>query len=230
MENENLKFWSYLIDKKKKISTKKEISEYYRIFKEIWGEKDKDFERVFDSLRKNKIKYMFNKEWYILNEEEFEGLKNKKYKEYEFLLKYLDKKGIKYYIGLSNAKYLNMLTWQSLNILHIINNTYNIERKMGDFNVKLIKFPEVLFIDMALKKTKRDIYYSDAEKTFLDEIYYKEYKNKSLYIKDYDFDELDKEKIIAYLSFYRKYPKVGKRLRILFSNKKILDKKIKTLL
>jgi len=60
-------------------------------------------------------------------------------------------------------------------------------------------------VNMALIKTNKGTSYSDVEKTLLDEIYYNEYKKGKLQIMDYNFDELNIEKIKAYLSFYSRY-------------------------
>ena len=167
----------------------------------------KDFEKVFDSLRKTRIKYIFHKKWYVLSKEEFEGLKNNKFEGYELIFRFLEDQKIPYYIGLSSAKYLNKLNWQSLKVIHLINPKFKLKRKIENMEVQLIKFPKELIINMALNKTNKGIPYSDIEKTLLDEIYYKKGK---LQITDYDFDKLDIEKLKAYLVFYSKYKIIKK--------------------
>ena len=205
MKNKANKFWMYLIQKNKKIFTKEEVRENYDKFQEMWGDKKKDFEKVFDSLRKTRLKYMFNKKWYILNKEEFNDLKNNKFEEYELIFRFLDDQKIPYYVGLSSAKYLNKLIWQSLKVVYIINTEFNLKRKIGNIEINLIRFPKELMVNMALIKTNKGTSYSDVEKTLLDEIYYNEYKKGKLQIMDYNFDELNIEKIKAYLSFYSRY-------------------------
>ena len=209
MENKAERFWLYLIERKLKIASKLEIEKNYKEFEEMWKIKEKDFYKVFDVLRKSRIKYIFNKEWYILNQEEFQSLKNGKIEEYEFIFRFLENKEIPYYVGLSSAKYLNKLTWQSLNKIQIINTRFKLKRKISNIEVELIKFPKQLIINIALSKTNNGFLYSDIEKTFLDEIFYKKTKSP---IGDFNITELNLEKIKAYLAFYLKYKFVEKEV------------------
>jgi hypothetical protein len=212
MENEANRFWLYLLEKKKKIVIKEEIKDSYNEFKKMWKDREQNFTRVFDSLRKTRIKYMFHKKWYILNQEEFLDLKTNKFEEYELIFKFLKEQQIPYYIGLTSAKYLNKLTWQSLKIAYIINSEFKLKRKIGNMNIELIKLPKQLIINLALKETSKGIPYSDMEKTFLDEIYYNVQRKSKLPPADYNYNNLDMEKIRAYLVFYSKYKKVKKEL------------------
>ena len=207
MENKANKFWLYLLGKEKKVFTKEVVRERYNEFQNMWKDKKNDFEKVFDSLRKTRIKYIFHKKWYVLDKEEFEDLNNNKFEKYELILRFLENQKIPYYIGLSSAKYLNKLIWQSLKVIYIINTEFKLNRKIGNLEIKLIKFPRELIINIALNKTSKGIPYSDIEKTILDEIYYKKDK---LQIADYNFKELNLEKIKAYLAFYSKYKIVKK--------------------
>ena len=211
MENKANRFWLYLIEKKKKIVSKEEVKTNYHEFQSIWKDKEKDFAKIFDSLRKTRIKYIFNKKWYILTKEEFDDLKNNKFEEYELIFKFLKDQKIPHYVGLTSAKYLNKLTWQSLKVIYIINSEFKLKRKMGNMKIELIKFPKELIINLALKETTKGIPYSDMEKTFLDELYY-QIHNRKLPLADYNYPELDIEKIRAYLVFYSKYKLVKKEL------------------
>ncbi|GEM_PF-2792400 len=212
MENTANRFWLYLLGKKRKIITKKEIKDSYNDFQKLWGKKKVDFVKVFDTLRKSRLKYIFKKNWYVLSQEEFDDLKNNKFDEYEIILSFLKEEGVPYYLGLSTAKYLNKITWQSLNVVYIINTRFKIKRKIGNLEIRLIKFPKDLIVKIALFKSDKEIFYSDIEKTFLDETYYKLYKKGKTQIMDYEFNELDMEKIKAYLAFYSKYPQVKKEV------------------
>ena len=209
MENKVNRFWLYLLGKEKKVLTKEEVSERYDEFQNMWKDKKNDFEKVFDSLRKTRIKYIFHKKWYVLSKEEFEDLKNNKFEEYELIFRFLEYLKIPYYIGLSSAKYLNKLIWQSLKVVYVINTEFKLKRKIGSTEIKLIKFPKELIIKIALNKTNKGIPYSDIEKTLLDEIYYKKGR---LPITDYNLEELNIEKIKAYLAFYSKYKIIKKEL------------------
>lgn len=221
MENKANRFWLYLIEKKKKIVDKNEVMNNYRDFQEMWKDKKKDFARIFDSLRKTRIKYILHKKWYVLSREEFEDLKNNKFEEYELIFSFLEIQKIPYYVGLSSAEYLNKLTWQSLKVVYVINPEFKLRRKIGNMEIQLIKFPKELIVNIALNKTSKGIPYSDIEKTFLDEIYYKKGK---LQLMNYDFDKLNIEKIKAYLTFYSKYKFIKKELM-----NKLSKEQIKTL-
>jgi len=221
MENKANRFWLYLLGKGKKALTKEEARESYDEFQDIWKDKKKDFKKVFDSLRKTRIKYIFHKKWYVLSKDEFEDLKNNRLEEHELIFKFLGHQKIPYYIGLSSAKYLNKLTWQSLKFIYVINPEFKLKRKIGNVEIKMVKFPKSLIINMALIKTNKEIPYSDVEKTFLDEIYYNEYKKGKLQIMDYNFEELNIEKIKAYLSFYLKYKLVKKEIMNKLNKEKI---------
>jgi len=209
MENKANRFWLYLLGKGKKVVAKEEVRENYAEFQNMWKDKEKDFAKVFDSLRKTRIKYIFNKRWYILSKEEFEDLKRNRFEEHELIFRFLENQKIPYYIGLSSAKYLNKLTWQSLKVVYVINTEFKLKRKMGNIEIELIKFPKELIVNIALNKTNKEIPYSDVEKTLLDEIYYKKGK---LQITDYNFKELNLEKIRAYMVFYSKYKRVKKEI------------------
>ena len=167
MENTPNRFWLYLLEKKKKIVTKKEAKASYDKFQKMWEEKNKDFPKVFDTLRKSRLKYIFNKKWYILEKEEFEDLKNNRFKEHEVIFRFLENQGIPHYLGLSSAKYSNKLIWQSLKVIYVINTKFKLKRKIGNVEIKMIKFPEDLIIKLAIIKSNNGIPYSDIEKTFL---------------------------------------------------------------
>ncbi|MDO8459819.1 MAG: hypothetical protein Q7S74_01795, partial [Nanoarchaeota archaeon] len=144
-----------------------------------------------------------------LSKEEFEDLKNNKFEEHELIFRFLENQKISYYIGLSSAKYLNNLTWQSIKVVYIINTEFKLKRKIGNIEVELIKFPKELIVNIALNKTNKGIPYSDVEKTLLDEIYYKKGKSQ---ITDYNIKELNLEKIKAYMVFYSKYRVIKKEV------------------
>ncbi len=218
MENKANRFWLYLLGKRKKVFTKEEVSEGYDEFQNMWKDKKNDFEKIFDSLRKTRIKYIFYKKWYILDKEEFEDLKNNKFEEYELIFRFLEDQKIPYYVGLSSAKYLNKLIWQSLKVIYVINTEFKLKRKIGNIKVELVKFPKELIINIALNKTNKGTPYSDVEKTLLDEIYYKKGK---LQITDYNFKELNLEKIKAYMVFYSKYKAVKKEIMNKLNKKQI---------
>lgn len=212
MENIANRFWLYLLEKKQNIMTKEEIKNSYNSFQKLWGGKPEKFSWIFDTLRKSRLRYIFNKRWYVLSQEEFNNLKHNSFNEYEVILKFLENQNISFYIGLSSAKYFNQLTWQSMKVIYIINPEFKLKRKISNIEIRLIKFPKDLIINMSLIKPEGKYPYSDTEKTFLDEIYYNLHKKGKLQVMDYNFKELDIEKIKAYLTFYSKYPLVKKEV------------------
>ncbi|MCK5624810.1 hypothetical protein KAI04_03140 [Candidatus Pacearchaeota archaeon] len=224
MKNETERFWIYLLEKKKLVLTRDEIKNIYAKFILAWKKKD-NFQKIFRNLQIFKIKYMWDKKWLILTENQITQLKQGVISESELIFDFLNEEGIVAYVGLSNAKYLNQLTWQSLKTLYIINSKHKIKKKIKGKEIHLIKFPQNLIINMSLKSTKNEIKYSDIEKTLLDEIYLNVYKKNNSQIKDYDFESLDMEKINAYLAFYKKYSLVRATL-INFLNTKQLKELI----
>jgi len=211
MRNQTNRFWLF-IQKSKKVLTKEELKEKYSKFIQEWKEKD-HFKKVLKNLGESKrIKYMFNKKWYILSKEEFEDLKNNRFEEHELLFRFLEDQKIPYYVGLVNAEYLNNLAWQSLKVIYVINSKFKLRRKIGNVEIILIKFPKEIIINLAIVKTNKGIPYSDIEKTLLDEIYFKEHKHGKLQIMNYNFEELNIEKLKAYLAFFSKYKNVKKEI------------------
>jgi len=215
MENETGRFWRYLLEGKERHLEKLEIEKSYKEFRKLWNQKD-NFDKIFDNLRKNKIIFLLDKKWSILAEEESATIrKNKSMNNYIFFQKlfdYFEKNNIKAYFGLGSAEYFKGDFWQAPHTFHIINNKYNLKKKVGNQTIIFIKFPEDIFLDDAiLKKDSLDGKpFSNNEKTLLDKIYYVEYlKGKTnLFV----LDHLNYERINLYLWLYRKYPFVRSRL------------------
>jgi|SRR3989344_2263175 len=122
--------------------------------------------------RQNYIKRIFLDFYYINSIEERE-LKYCKFTNKELLFLVLDKLDIKWYLGLTSARYSKGETWQTPNMLTILNNRFSGEKKIVGLKVKFIKIKEKRIFGLVREKTDKDIkyYYSDKEKTDLDEIY-----------------------------------------------------------
>ncbi|MBU4116647.1 MAG: hypothetical protein KKG94_02775 [Nanoarchaeota archaeon] len=215
MENETDRFWRYLLEKNKRYLEKQEIKENYAKFRKLWNQED-NFDKIFDSLRKNKILFLVKKKWSILAEEESSAVrKNKSMYNcifFQKLFDYLNKNGISAYFGLGSAEYFKGNFWQTLHTFHIINNKYNLKKKVGNQAIIFVKFPKEIIIESAiLKEFQKDgKSFSNNEKTLLDKIYYTEYmKGKAnLFI----LDSLNYELINLYLGFFKKYPLVKAKL------------------
>jgi len=176
-------------------------------------------------MRKNKIIFLLDKKWSILTEEESTIIrKNKSINNYYFFQKlfdYFEKNNIKAYFGLGSAEYFKGNSWQTPHTFHIINNKYNLKKKISNQTIIFIKFPEdILINDAILKKDSLDDKpFSNNEKTLLDKIYYVEYlKGKTNLLV---LDNLNYERINLYLGLYRKYPFVRSRLISLLNKEQI---------
>lgn len=147
--------------------------------------------------RNNKISYLFNDYFYILNSDE----QLKKYHLYSLLEQIatvLNKQKIKWHFGLHFS--LTLCNKQIPNSIVIINNIYS--KKIKLFNTKLIFKKQKYYSTVGLKqitsKNRIKLYYSDLERTYLDYLYLKE--KPDLKIENLNFKKLN---------YYRKdYPKI----------------------
>jgi len=227
MENETERFWTYLSEKGKKYLEKREINKSYEEFRKLWKQKY-NFDNIFDNLRKReKIIFLIDKIWNILTEEESSTIKKNKsmYSHIFFqnLFNHLKQKGINAYFGLGSAEYFKDDFWQTPHTFHIINNKYNMEKKVENQTIIFIKFPKEIFIENAVLRVNSLEWrpFSDREKTLLDKIYYTEYLNgkTNLFISN----NLDSERINMYLSFYKKYPLVKAKLITLLNEDQLKE-------
>lgn len=122
--------------------------------------------------RLNYIKRIFLDYYYVNSIEERE-LKFCKYLDKELLFIVLKKLGIKWYLGLTSAKYSGGQIWQTPNLLIILNNRFSGEKMVAGLKVRFIKIKENLIFGLIREKTDKGIeyFYSNKEKTALDEIY-----------------------------------------------------------
>lgn len=218
MKNEAERFWKYLLEKEVSFLKKEEVKKNYKDFQVLWKQKN-NFEKVFDSLRKtSKIFFLIDKQWCVLREKEFSRIKeNKSIKNYVFfekLFDYFKEKGIKAYFGLGSAEYFMQEAWQISHTFYIINERYNLRKKVGNQTIVLIKFPKEVFIENAILRdvSLKGKVFSNKEKTFLDEIYYNEYLKGKINLEGVIDSHFDFEKIKMYLFFYKKYPLVKIKL------------------
>ncbi len=122
--------------------------------------------------RLNYIKRIFLDYYYINSIEERErNFCN--YMDKELLFLVLNKLKIKWYLGLTSARYSQGEIWQIPNIPIIINNRISGNRLIVDLKIKFIKIKENLIFGLIKKKTDKGVeyYYSNKEKTELDDIY-----------------------------------------------------------
>jgi hypothetical protein len=175
------KFYNYLKDRNKLFMTKKEIKNYFSEFKQLWNS-NLEFSKVFDSLRKIKITYMFDDYWAINNDNFVKLIQ-------EFLT-YLN---VPNYYGLDTALYLNKKSWQPQLKYSLLNTKFNKIRRYKGITIELIKIPLKIFNESTL--IKEELVYSDYEKTILDMIFF---KSQKVYVP------MDFSKINLYLGLYDK--------------------------
>ncbi len=123
------------------------------------------------------------------------------YSDKELLFYVLNREKIKWYIGLNTSIYEQGKTWQTPNVINIINTRISGKRKIRGLNIKFIKTKENLIFGFKESKTKNKIsyFYSDPAKTYLDKVYFKESK-KLISLKNTQ-------------NYLKRYPKwVGKKL------------------
>jgi len=122
--------------------------------------------------RQRYIKRIFLDYYYINSIGEREQ-KFCKYLDKELLFIVLNKIGLKWYLGLTSARYSNGEIWQTPNMLTIINNKFSGNKTIMSSKTKFIKLKERQIFALVKGKTDKNIeyYYSDKEKTELDERY-----------------------------------------------------------
>lgn len=147
--------------------------------------------------RSNKICYLFNDYFYILNSDE-QLKKYHLYSKLEQIATILNKQKIKWHFGLYSS--LTLHNHQIPNSIIIVNNFYS--KKIKLFNTKLIFKKQKYYCSIGVKqinsKNRIKLYFSDLERTHLDYLYF---RLKS----DIQLDDLNLKK----LNLYKKdYPKI----------------------
>ena len=163
--------YSALLNRGEKIMKKKEIVKLIEGYDNKIG-KVSITNALWYLSRQNYIKKIFLDYYYINSIEERE-LKFCKYMDKELLFLVLDKLEVKWYLGLTSAMYHGGEIWQTPNMLIVINNRFSGMRIIAGLRVKFIKIKKNLIFGLVKEKTDKKIkyYYSDKEKTDLDNIY-----------------------------------------------------------
>lgn len=150
------------------------LFEEYKKLKYISNHKN-----IIEYLSKhNYIKRIFLGYYYINSYDEKErGFCN--YSDRELIFSILNKEKVKWYVGLNTAIYEQGKTWQTPNMINIVNTRISGRRKIVGLNVKFIKIKEDLFFGLKELKTNNKVpyFYSDPAKTYIDKVYFKESKN-----------------------------------------------------
>lgn len=188
--NTNNTLYEALINRGK-ILSKAEIT---RVIKE-YEKKFNDKKRV-DLLkylsRQRYIRRIFSGLYYVNSFDE----RNRKFSELEdkeIVFMALNRLGIKWYVGLGYALYLQGKKWQTPNQVSIVNTKFSGIKRIFGLKVKFFKTKENLIFGLKTAKTNHDIEYSysDPAKTHIDRVYFKEtdnlirVKNTQEYLKRY---------------------------------------------
>ena len=162
--------YSALLNRGEKIMKRKEIVKLIEDYKKI--EKISIANALWYLSRQRYIKRIFLDYYYINSIEEREQ-KFYRYLDKELLFLVLNKLDIKWYLGLTSARYGGGEIWQTPNMLIIINNKFSGNRSIMGFKTRFIKLKESLIFALVKGKTDKGIeyYYSNKEKTGLDEVY-----------------------------------------------------------
>lgn len=188
-----------------KIITKEEIIKTIRDYSKIYKVKI-NLISLWTYLRKdNYIKRILGDYYYIYSLEE-------RYNHYcefsgeELIFLVLEKMNIKWYLGLESSLKENKITWQTLNIIIIINNHFSGIKKLGNSKFKFIRTKDSKFkFGLIKKKTNNNVifFYSDLEKTYLDFLYFLSYRGKDIKVLKKNLDiKVEKSKVIKYIKYY----------------------------
>ncbi len=162
--------YSALLNRGEKIMKRKEIINLIEDYQKI--EKISVANALWYLSRQRYIKRIFLDYYYINSIEEREQ-KFCKYLDKELLFLVLNKINLKWYLGLTSARYSSGEIWQTPNMIIILNNKFSGNKKIMGLKIRFIKLKEGLIFALIKGKTDKDIeyYYSDKEKTELDKVY-----------------------------------------------------------
>jgi predicted transcriptional regulator of viral defense system len=168
-----IKIYEALLNRKEKICHKSEIIEIIDEYNRTLGKVNAKNTLKYLS-RHGYIRRIFLHFYYINSMDERErGFCA--YEDRELLFVVLNRVGIKWYLGMSSALYLSGKTWQTPNILTIINNNISGKKKILEMNVRFFKIKDTLIFGLKRGRTKNNIrfLYSDQAKTHIDIVYFR---------------------------------------------------------
>lgn len=175
-----------------KIFRKEEIIKLLEDYEKLKQERFNHKNIIEYLVKHNYIKRIFLSYYYINSYDE----KKRNFCDYsgrELIFSVLNKEKVKWYLGLNTAIYEQGKTWQTPNMINIINTRISGRRKVLGLNARFIKTKENLIFGLVESKTRHKIsyFYSDPAKTYLDKVYFKEsenlikLKNTQTYLKRY---------------------------------------------
>jgi hypothetical protein len=184
------KIYEALLNRKEKVCNKPEIFDLIREYNKRFRLKIKPENALKYLARHNYLKRIFLSFYYINSNDERKR-NFSIYEDRELLFGVLNKLGIKWYIGLSSALYVEGKSWQLPAKISIINNKFSGTRKILSLKVKFYKIKENLIFSLKKAKTKNNVsfFYSESAKTHLDMVYFRisnkliQDKNTKKYLK-----------------------------------------------
>lgn len=186
-----IKIYEALLNRKEKICHKEEIIE-------ITKEYNKNIEKICPEnamkylARHNYIKRIFL-QFYYINSLDEKSRGYCAYEDKELLFIVLNKLGVKWYVGLNSSVYLLGKSWQTPNVLFIVNEKISGRKRISGLTVKFLKIKRNLIFGLKKRKTKNGImyYHSDLAKTCIDLVYFRKskklrkFKETKKYLKRY---------------------------------------------
>ena len=175
---------------RRKIQSRVEINRIIKSYEKFKGKKNSNLLKYLS--RQKYIRRIFSGLYYINSFDE----RNRNFCEFEdkeIVFMALNKLGIKWYVGLGYALYLQGKKWQTPNQISIVNTKFSGIKRVFGLKVKFFKTKENLIFGLKTAKTSHDIpyLYSDPAKTHIDRVYFKEteslikIKNAHEYLKRY---------------------------------------------
>jgi len=135
---------------------------------------DESSDALITHLRRNKeILYVFKGYYYVKDPREQQGSFTQ-YSPEEMIYTVLNKRNIRWYLGLESALERNKLIWQAVVNPVILNSEFSGNKEILGIKFRFHKMKRDMFDFGSVKKiTKNRItfYYSDPEKTYLDYLY-----------------------------------------------------------
>ena len=180
-----------LLNRKERVCNKSDIVEIVKEYNRTIG-KINVKNAVWYLSRHNYIKRVMLQFYYINKVDERER-NFCLYEDKELIFIVMDKLKLRWYLGLGSALYMLGKTWQTPNVITIINNRISGARRLLGLNVRFIKIKDSLIFGLKNGRTKNNIsyYYSDLPKTYIDLAYLRESakltveKKTKSYLKEY---------------------------------------------
>ncbi len=172
-----------LLNRKEKVCSKSDILEIIQEYNKSLGRIGLQNAWWYLSRHGYLKRIIFN--FYYLNSVDERKRNFCQYEDKELLFMALNKRNLKWYVGLNSALYLQGKIWQAPNTLTIINRRLSGRKTVLGLKVRFVKIKENLIFGLKEGKTKHKVSYSYSTlaKTYLDLSYFRE-SEKLVILKD----------------------------------------------